>query len=68
MIRMAVYYRPPDDPEAFAGAVVALLRDVDQRRALGRNGRALVEERYSWPQVAREFAATCEEVVAHHAH
>jgi glycosyltransferase involved in cell wall biosynthesis len=54
-----------DDPATFASAVVALLKDPDRRRALGTGGRRLVEERYSWPQVAREFTATCEEVLGH---
>jgi len=54
-----------DDPEAFATSVIALLKDPGRRRALGSGGRRLVEERYSWPQVAREFTARCEEVVTH---
>lgn len=54
-----------DDPETFARSVVALLQDPDRRRTLGSDGRRLVEERYSWPQVAREFTATCEEVLGH---
>jgi len=54
-----------DDPAQFADSVVALLRDSGRRRALGSAGRRLVEERYSWSQVAREFEARCEEVVPH---
>lgn len=54
-----------DAPAEFADAVVALLRDPARRRALGRAGRRLVEERYSWAQVAREFEAKCAEVVRH---
>ncbi len=56
-----------DEPEAFADAVVALLRDPGRRKALGSAGRGLVESRYSWSQVARAFAALCEEVAEHHA-
>lgn len=37
-----------DSPEAFAEAVVALLRDPARRRALGRAGRRFVEEHYDW--------------------
>jgi glycosyltransferase involved in cell wall biosynthesis len=44
-----------DDPDLFARAVVSLVRDPARRRALGAAGRRLVEQRYSWPQVAREF-------------
>lgn len=53
-----------DDPAAFARGVVSLLRDPARRRALGGAGRRLVEERYSWPQVAREFEAGCREAVS----
>jgi sugar transferase (PEP-CTERM/EpsH1 system associated) len=53
-----------DDPAAFAQAVVSLLRDPDRRRSLGTAGRRLVEERYSWSQVAREFEARCREAVS----
>jgi glycosyltransferase involved in cell wall biosynthesis len=54
-----------DEPGAFAHAVITLLRDPARRRALGADGRRLVEERYSWPQVARAFTSTCEEVLSH---
>jgi glycosyltransferase involved in cell wall biosynthesis len=53
-----------DDPGAFAGAVVSLLRDPERRAALGGAGRQLVEQHYAWPQVARQFEAACREVVS----
>jgi glycosyltransferase involved in cell wall biosynthesis len=56
-----------DDPGEFAAAVVRLLRDPQERRALGRGGRDLVAARYSWPTVAREFEERCEGVVELHA-
>ncbi|GHO43282.1 glycosyltransferase [Ktedonospora formicarum] len=37
-----------DQPEDFAHAVVALLRDRERREALGNAGRDLVERIYSW--------------------
>lgn len=52
-----------DDPADFAQAVVSLIRHPERRKALGSAGRKLVEERYSWPQVARQFEAKCEEAV-----
>ena len=55
-----------DGSVAFAGAVVDLLRDRGRRHALGQAGRALVESRYSWPTVAREFEQRCEEAIALH--
>jgi len=44
-----------DEPEAFARAVVALLRDPELRYRIGLAGRRLVEERYAWAQVTEEF-------------
>lgn len=55
-----------DDPDDFARATLALLRDPTRRRALGHAGRCLVETRYSWTQVAREFEARCREAVNGH--
>lgn len=35
--------------------VAALLRDGERRAEMGRNGRALVESRFTWPRVAEEM-------------
>jgi glycosyltransferase involved in cell wall biosynthesis len=35
--------------------VAALLRDPQRRARMGRNGRALIESRFSWPRVAEEM-------------
>jgi glycosyltransferase involved in cell wall biosynthesis len=48
-----------DAPADFARAVVDLISDARRREALGAAGRRLMEERYSWPRVAREFEARC---------
>ena len=61
------HFLEADTPGAFAQAVVDLLKDADRRRALGLAGRRLVEERYSWNQVTREFEGHCKEVVSRHA-
>jgi glycosyltransferase involved in cell wall biosynthesis len=53
-----------DEPDDFARAVVALLADRDRRQALGHAARALVEERYSWDRVARDFEECCRQVAA----
>jgi glycosyltransferase involved in cell wall biosynthesis len=42
-------------PKAFAGAVVALLRDPSARQHLGKHGRDTVLTFYSWEQQARTF-------------
>jgi glycosyltransferase involved in cell wall biosynthesis len=59
------HFLKADRPEEFARATVSLLRDPALRRTLGMAGRRLVEERYSWPQVAREFETKCQEVIHH---
>lgn len=58
-----IHFLDADDPQSFARAVVSLLRDPVRQKALGMAGRRLVEERYSWREVAREFEARCEEVI-----
>jgi polysaccharide biosynthesis protein PslH len=52
-----------DSPVDFAHAVVALLEDAAERRRLGNAARELVETKYSWGSVAKEFAASLEKVV-----
>lgn len=52
-----------DTPKDFAGAVLSLLRDPNQRNRLGSAARTLVQEKYSWAKVAQDFAATLRGVV-----
>ena len=42
-----------DDRQLFAQRIVQLMTDEDLRRRIGRKGRELVEERYSWETFAR---------------
>jgi polysaccharide biosynthesis protein PslH len=56
-----------DSPDGFVDAVLSLLRNPGRRIQLGQAGRRLVDERYSWAQVAREFEQHCEGVVITHA-
>ncbi len=44
-----------DDPDAFARAVIGLLRDPDRRRALGQSARALAEAKYDWRKIIPRF-------------
>jgi len=39
------------DLDYFAGAIVELLNNSEARRRLGRQGRQLIKERYSWEAV-----------------
>jgi spore coat protein SA len=43
----------PDDPEELAGKILALLADTALRQRLGRQGRELVCEHFSWEHIAQ---------------
>jgi glycosyltransferase involved in cell wall biosynthesis len=62
-----VHFLQANEPEEFARAIVSLLHDPERRRSVATAGRRLVEERYSWAHVARQFEAICEREVEHHA-
>ncbi len=55
---------PPDDPEAFAAALTALLDDPARARAIGAAGRAFVERWASPATVAGRYEALFDELVA----
>ncbi len=55
---------PPADPGAFAGAVVALLRDPARREAMGHAARRRVESGFAIAGVAERYAALYREVLA----
>lgn len=42
----------PGNVEAVKAALLRLLRDPEQRRNMGRNGRRLVQERFPWQRMA----------------
>jgi glycosyltransferase involved in cell wall biosynthesis len=44
-----------DDPQAFADAVLHLGTDAELAARLGRQGRTLVEQRYTWESVANRL-------------
>ena len=48
-----------DTPATFAAAIDRLLSDPTLRTTLATNARALVEQRFSWAHVARQFEAIC---------
>ncbi len=58
-----VHFLRADEPSEFARAVISLLRDPARRKGLALAGRRLIEERFSWAQVAREFEAHCLKVL-----
>ena len=52
-----------DQPDQFAAAVGSLLDDPNRGAQLGRRGRALVTERYSWSAAADEMERFLSEIV-----
>ena len=53
-----------DDAAGFADAIVRLLGDEAFRQRLSQGARVLLEERFSWAQVARQFEAICGSALA----
>jgi glycogen(starch) synthase len=54
---------PPEDPAAFARALGVLLDDPARREALGRRGRVLARERFSWASVAERYLGVLDGVL-----
>ncbi len=52
-----------DSAEEFAAAILTLLDDADLRTTVAGNARSLMEERFSWTVVARQFEAICLETM-----
>ncbi len=46
---------PVDDPTALAGALATVLSDPERAAAMGRAGRARVEERFAWDEIIRQW-------------
>jgi glycosyltransferase involved in cell wall biosynthesis len=57
------HYLAADTDEAFADAILALLADAPRRIAMAGGGRALLEARYSWATIARQFEGICLEAL-----
>lgn len=60
--RDAVTLVAAGDVEAFAQAVVALAQDPAARRALGESGRGLLEARFSWDVLGKQWLTLLESV------
>jgi glycosyltransferase involved in cell wall biosynthesis len=55
---------PPDAPRAMADAALALLRDPARARAMGAEGRRLVESRFDAARQVREYVGLYQELRA----
>ena len=55
---------PPGDVEALAAAIGRLANDAELRTAMGRAGRAFVEERYRWQENAAQMERLYHHILA----
>ena len=53
---------PPDNPQAFADALIALADDPEQRRAMGRAARGLAESQFDRENLSDRFVNVLEHV------
>ena len=54
----------PDNPNELADAVIRLLKDKQLREQMGKNGRELVVNNYSWENTAMKTVEVFEEVLS----
>lgn len=54
---------PPNDPQALAKSLLALLQDGTMRKALGQAARNTIEERFTWDAVAQRTLQCYQKVV-----
>jgi glycosyltransferase involved in cell wall biosynthesis len=57
---------PPEDPQALAAALRTLVESKALRDAFGRRSRAIYEERFTIPAMARGVACELDRIVAEH--
>lgn len=54
---------PPEDPAQLAQAIVSLLNDPLRAERMGKNGRKVVVEKYSWYHTSIGVANACAEII-----
>jgi glycosyltransferase involved in cell wall biosynthesis len=59
-----VHYLPAETADEFATRIRALAAQVESRRLLGREARALVERRYGWEQIGDRMLAAYDSAAA----
>ena len=60
----AAVYVKPNDEDAYAEAIVALMDDEPQRARLGKLGRARVEQELSWSHQERAYLGVYQQLVS----
>ena len=60
--RTGLLYRP-EDPEDLAKKICILLEDKHTSKNMGRVGREIVKNKYSWNKLATEFVTICESMI-----
>ncbi|MCP4166804.1 MAG: glycosyltransferase family 4 protein [Chloroflexi bacterium] len=55
---------PEGDAVALAGAMAALAADPVRVQAMGRASRGLIETKYGWPQIARQYRLRFRELIS----
>ena len=63
-ITQGQHYLAADTAEGFAAATLCLLDHPEAATRMAHDARALLEEKFSWSQVARQFEAICLETLA----
>jgi glycosyltransferase involved in cell wall biosynthesis len=61
-VQDGVELRLADTADAFAQAIIGLLKDPDQRRRLGENGRRYVQNHYDWTVIAPHLLRVYDEI------
>ncbi|MFW9844485.1 MAG: glycosyltransferase, partial [Candidatus Thorarchaeota archaeon] len=54
----------PGNTREICDAVVKLRDDQDLRNSLGKSGRKLIEEKYSWSKLGQRLLEVCENLVS----
>lgn len=54
---------PPADVQRLANALVLLLQDAGRAKRMGERGRALVQRKFGWPEIAVKTAAVYAEIL-----
>jgi sugar transferase (PEP-CTERM/EpsH1 system associated) len=58
------YLVPVSDPQALAARLQAMLQDPQRMRAMGRRGREIIDQRFSWDRTVERYLSIYDEVLA----